>query len=81
MSQAQASPAWASTAVAELLCGRVQDATVFASTGVASYLSVPEPRSSSLVIALLTRASGASADRCDRRGGGASAGRGHRADR
>ena len=55
MSQAQASPAWASTAVGELLCGRVQDATVFASTGVASYLSVPEPRSSSPVIALLTQ--------------------------
>ncbi len=54
MSQTQASPAWASTAVGELLCGRVQDATVFASTSVASYLSVPEPRSGTPVIALLT---------------------------
>ena len=54
MSQTQASPAWASTAVGELLCGRVQDATVFASTSVASYLSVPEPRSSTPVVALLT---------------------------
>ncbi len=54
MSQTPASPALASTAVGELLCGRVQDATVFASTGVASYLAVPEPRSSTAVVALLT---------------------------
>ena len=55
MSQPQVSPAWASTAVGELLCGQRQDATVFASTTVASYLSVPEPGSSTPVIALLTQ--------------------------
>ena len=43
MSQTQASPAWASTAIGDLLCGRCQDATVRASTKVASYLSVPSP--------------------------------------
>ncbi len=55
MSQPQVSPAWASTAVGELLCGHRQDATVFASATVASYLSVPEPGSSTPVIALLTK--------------------------
>jgi len=43
MSQSQVSPAWASTAVGELLCGQSQDAVVLASTKVAAYLSVPEP--------------------------------------
>ncbi|MGO9334917.1 MAG: DUF2877 domain-containing protein [Acidimicrobiales bacterium] len=55
MSQPQPSPAWASTAVGELLCGRSQDTIVLASTRVASYLSVPEPGSSTPVIALLTQ--------------------------
>ena len=54
MSQTQASPAWASTAIGDLLCGRCQDATVRASTKVASYLSVPSPGASSGVIALLS---------------------------
>ena len=54
MSQTQASPAWASTAIGELLRGRGQDATVLGSTRVASYLSVPEPGSSTPVIALLS---------------------------
>jgi len=51
----QVSPAWASTAVGELLCGRGQLATVLASTEVASYLSVPEPGSSTPVVALLAK--------------------------
>jgi hypothetical protein len=55
MPQPQPSPAWASTAVGELLCGRSQDAIVLASTRVASYLGVPEPGSSTPVIALLAR--------------------------
>ena len=55
MSQRRPSPAWASTAVGELLCGRSQDAIVLASTRVASYLSVPEPGSSTPVIALLAQ--------------------------
>jgi hypothetical protein len=54
MSQTQLLPAWASTAVGELLRGRGQDATVLGSTRVASYLSVPEPGSSTPVIALLS---------------------------
>jgi hypothetical protein len=49
----QVSPAWASTAVGALLSGRGQLATVLASTEVASYLSVPEPGSSTPVVALL----------------------------
>ena len=53
MSHQQVSPAWASTAVGELLCGRRQEATVLASMPVASYLSVPEPGSSTGVVALL----------------------------
>jgi len=55
MSQSQVSPAWASTAVGELLCGQSQDAVVLASTKVAAYLSVPEPGSRPAVIALLTK--------------------------
>jgi hypothetical protein len=55
MSGPQALPAWASTAVGELLCGRRQDAVVLASTRVASYMSVPEPGPSAPVIALLTQ--------------------------
>ena len=55
MSQRRPSPAWASTAVGELLCGRSQDAIVLASTRVASSLSVPEPGSSTPVIALLAQ--------------------------
>ncbi len=54
MAQPHVSPAWASTAVGELVCGRNQDAVVLAATRVASYLSVPEPGSSTPVIALLT---------------------------
>jgi len=54
MSQKQASPAWASTAVGELLCGRRQDATVLAATRVASYLSLPDPGSCIPLLALLS---------------------------
>ena len=54
MSHQQVSPAWASTAVGELLGGRRQEAIVLASTSMASYLSVPEPGSSTAVVALLT---------------------------
>ncbi len=54
MAQPQVSPAWASTAVGDLVCGRSQDAVVLAATRAASYLSVPEPGSSTPVIALLT---------------------------
>lgn len=53
MSHQQVSPAWASTAVGELLCGHRQEAIVLASTPVASYFSVPEPGSSTAVVALL----------------------------
>ena len=55
MSHQQVSPAWASTAVGDLLCGRRQEAIVLASTPVASYLSVPEPGSGPAVVALLTK--------------------------
>jgi hypothetical protein len=55
MSQPQVLPAWASTAVGELVCGRGQDTTVLASTRMAAYLSVPEPGSSTPVIALLNQ--------------------------
>jgi hypothetical protein len=55
MSHQQVSPAWASTAVGELLCGPGQDAIVLASTRVASYLSVSEPGSSTAVVALLAQ--------------------------
>jgi len=51
----QVSPAWASTAVSELLCGRHQEATVLASTTVASYLSVPEPGTCTPVVAILAK--------------------------
>ncbi|MGA3352968.1 MAG: DUF2877 domain-containing protein [Acidimicrobiales bacterium] len=54
MPEPQVSPAWASTYVGDLLCGRCQDATVHASTTVASYLSVPEPGAGPAVIALLS---------------------------
>ena len=54
MSEPQVSPAWASTFVGEVLCGPCQDATVRASTKVASYMSVPEPGSGPTVIALLS---------------------------
>jgi hypothetical protein len=55
MSQLQVSPAWASIAVGELICGQSQEAVVLASTTMASYLSVPEPGSSTPVIALLSQ--------------------------
>ena len=45
--------AWASTAVARLLDGRVQDATVLASTRSASYVSVPDASFGTPVLALL----------------------------
>ena len=51
----QVSPAWASTAVSELVCGRHQEATVLACTAVASYLSVPEPGSCTPVVAILAK--------------------------
>ncbi len=54
MSQPQASPAWASTAVGDLLCGPCQDATVRASTKLASYLSVPRPGTGTDTMALLS---------------------------
>ena len=55
MSLPQVSPAWASTAVGELLCGRRQEATVLAATRLASYLSVPDHGTSTPVVAILAR--------------------------
>jgi len=55
MSEPQVSPAWASTAVADLLCGEPQEATVFSAAEVASYLSLPAPGASPPVLALLSR--------------------------
>jgi hypothetical protein len=56
MSEPVVSLAWASTAVGDLLCGRLRDATVRASTKVASYLTVPDPGSDPGVVALLSQA-------------------------
>ncbi len=54
MSQLEVSPAWASTALSDLVCGPCREATVRASTKVAAYLSVPEGRATA-VIALLCK--------------------------
>ena len=54
MSESQVSPAWASTFVGEALWGPPQDATVRASTKVASYMSVPEAGDGPTMIALLS---------------------------
>jgi hypothetical protein len=47
-------PAWASTAVGELLSGPPQDLPVLASTGIAAYLVAPAPGAPLVVLALLT---------------------------
>ena len=54
MSQPQVSPAWASTAVEDLLGGQRQQATVFAACAAASYLSLPPSGTSPEVLAPLS---------------------------
>jgi len=51
----QVSPAWASTAVGELICGRHQGATVLACTNAASYVSVSEPGTCPPVLAIVAK--------------------------
>lgn len=48
-------PAWASTAVSDLLAGPPLDAFVLASTGVAAYLAAPERGPAAVVLALLSQ--------------------------
>ena len=48
-------PAWASTAVSDLLAGPPLDTFVLASTGVAAYLGAPERRPGAVVLALLSQ--------------------------
>lgn len=53
MPQAQLSPAWASTALGDTLLGDWRDATVFAASNVAAYISVPVEDGPAQLIALL----------------------------
>lgn len=53
MAQLPTAPAWASTAVSELLSSPPQDLIVAASTGAAAYLARPGPRPAPVVLALL----------------------------
>jgi hypothetical protein len=52
--QLPVAPAWASTAVSELLSGPPQDLPVLASTGIAAYLVAPAPGAPVVVLALLS---------------------------
>ena len=54
MSQPDVSPAWASTALGDLLCGPLQCTVVRASTRSASYLSVPGSAATPSAMALLS---------------------------